>query len=113
MTNPLEAGKQLHEALENGLDEFRTLAETFGYAQFEAHDLVRVYRVFAKVAEQEECPFEAVAQQASQVRFIKLSLIAQVLEKYPSDWEYWLDMAENLPLQDLRNPILQALQASQ
>jgi hypothetical protein len=110
MVNHLEAGKMLHQALKDGVDCFRALSEELGYSPFEAHDLERVFKVFAKVSEQEHYALDSIMKQASQVRFVKLSLIAKAIDKDPSSWRYWLEMAENLPLQDLRGPVQQALQ---
>jgi len=105
----LQAGKALRQALKHGMEQFRAVAEGFGYSPFEAYDAARVYGVLEKVAACENRTVDEVLKQASQIRFVKLSLIVQVIDKQPSAWLYWLDMAENLPLQDLQQPVVEAL----
>ena len=105
----LEIGARLRQALEQGVDAFRALSAQLGYSPFAAHDLVRVYRAFAKVSAQEGVTLDALAQDAGQLTFAKLSLIAPILEKDPASWACWLDLAQNLPLQDLQRPVRDAL----
>ena len=105
----LEIGARLHQALEQGVEAFRALSAQLGYSPFAAYDLVRVYRAFAKVSAQESVTLDALAQDAGQLTFAKLNLVASILEKDPASWDYWLELAQNLPLQDLQRPVHDAL----
>lgn len=105
----LDVGARLHQALGQGVEAFRALAAQLGYSPFAAHDLVRVYRAFARVSAQAGVSLDALAQDARQLTFAKLSLIASILEKDPASWAYWLELAQNLPLQDLQRPVHDAL----
>lgn len=105
----LETGERLHRAMEQGMDAFRALAQQLGYSPFVAHDLVRVYGAFARVADCQGVPLETLAHEARQLTFAKLSLIAPLLQKDPCAWAYWLELAQTLPLQDLQGPVAEAL----
>lgn len=105
----LEVGARLHQAMEQGVEAFRALAAQLGYSPFAAHDVVRVYRAFAHVAAQEGVTLDALSLDVQQLTFAKLTLIASILEKDPASWAYWLELAQNLPLQDLQGPVREAL----
>jgi len=110
MFKVFEHGKQLSAGLERGAIVFQSTAQKLGYSPFEAHDVVRVFRAFEAVATQEGVPLASLERQASGVSLPKLALIAPLVQRTPDNWAYWLDMAENLPLQDLVGPVRQALQ---
>ena len=109
MFKVFEHGKQLSEGLERSAIAFQSTAQKLGYSPFEAHDVVRVFRAFATVAERENVPLVSLERQASGFNLPKLALIAPLVQRAPGNWAYWLDMAESLPLQDLVGPVRQAL----
>lgn len=109
MIKVLEDGESFSQALQEGTSSFHSKAQQLGVSPFAAHDVVRIYRAFARVVKQENISLQALQQQVASVNIPKLGLIAPVIEKEPSAWQYWLEMAENLPLQDLNGPVQQAL----
>lgn len=111
--NVLEVGRRFAEALDEGLDPFTSLAQQWGYTPLQAHDHVRVYQVFSKVSKQINVTFQTLSHQAASVNLPKLALIAPVIEKAPHTCKAWLDLAQDLPLQDLIGPVRQALQGLQ
>lgn|GEM_PF-4920464 len=111
--NVFEVGQRLSQALDEGVGAFDTLAKSLGYTPFQGHDFVRVYRAFSQIANQINIDLQTLSQQAIGINLPKLALIAPVIEKAPHTCKDWLDLAQDLPLQDLLGPVRQALQELQ